>query len=90
MFQGVRAANKLPSHRVLSTNGNQGSHPTSGFFLPTSDGSKTAPVTMLLYHMLPTNQETTLSHKGPSTSGHNQHLRYETEEHVVHPTMGPE
>ncbi|GFW37719.1 hypothetical protein TNCV_4629241 [Trichonephila clavipes] len=78
MFQCITAANRLPNHRVLSTNGNQDFHPTLGIFPPTLDASETAPMTTLPCHILPTNQDT-LSHKGPSTC-HIQHLKYRKEE----------
>ncbi|GFX47045.1 hypothetical protein TNCV_316671 [Trichonephila clavipes] len=69
MFQCIRLANRVPTYRVFSTNGNQDPHPTSGVFPPTSDASETAPMTTPTCHILPTNQET-LSHKVSSTSGH--------------------
>ncbi|GFX37605.1 hypothetical protein TNCV_3201281 [Trichonephila clavipes] len=68
------------SSRVASSaNGNQDAPPSATFFPPTSDASETAPKTTPPCYILPTNQET-LSHKGPSTSGQNQHLRYGMEE----------
>ncbi|GFU41532.1 hypothetical protein TNCV_2792571 [Trichonephila clavipes] len=79
MFQSIRIANRVPTHRVLSTNGNQDSHPTSGFFPPTSDVSETSFTTTPPCHILSTNQET-LSHKRPSTSDNIQYLRYGMEE----------
>ncbi|GFU49498.1 hypothetical protein TNCV_1590471 [Trichonephila clavipes] len=58
MLQCIRAANRLPTYRVLSTNGNQDSHPTSGFFWSTLDTSETALMATPSCHILPTNQET--------------------------------
>ncbi|GFX33252.1 hypothetical protein TNCV_1796251 [Trichonephila clavipes] len=79
MFQCIRAANRVPTLRVLSANGNQDYQPTATRFPPTSDAFEAAPKTKPPCHILLTNQET-LSHKGTSTSGHNQHIRYGMEE----------
>ncbi|GFS97310.1 hypothetical protein TNCV_1824711 [Trichonephila clavipes] len=79
MFQCIRAANRVPTLRVLSANDNQDYQPTATCFPPTSEASETAPKTTPPCHILLTNKET-LSHKGPSTSGHNQHIRYGMEE----------
>ncbi|GFX67658.1 hypothetical protein TNCV_3934001 [Trichonephila clavipes] len=65
------AANRVPAPRVLSTNiyDNKDSHLTSGLFPPTSDTPRTVPGATPPCHIPPTNQKT-LSHQGPSTSGH--------------------
>ncbi|GFX20448.1 hypothetical protein TNCV_3488051 [Trichonephila clavipes] len=56
MFHCIRTANRVPTHRVFSTNNNQNSHPTSGVFPPTSDVSETASTTTPPCHILPPNQ----------------------------------
>ncbi|GFW93391.1 hypothetical protein TNCV_2605091 [Trichonephila clavipes] len=76
MFQCIRAANRVPTHRMFSAYDNQDYHPTSGVFPPTSHASETVPMTYPPCHILPTNQESP-SHKGPLISDHIQLIRYE-------------
>ncbi|GFV07827.1 hypothetical protein TNCV_305751 [Trichonephila clavipes] len=80
MFQSIRAANRVLTHRVFSTNDNLDSHPTSGVFPPTSDAYEIVPMTTPPCQIFPTNQETLSQHLDLSTSGHIQHLRYRMEE----------
>ncbi|GFS95125.1 hypothetical protein TNCV_2704791 [Trichonephila clavipes] len=61
MFQRISAANRVSAVRVLSTNDNKDSHPTSGLFQPTPHTSETAHIAMPPCHILPTNQKTLLS-----------------------------
>ncbi|GFX29135.1 RNase H domain-containing protein [Trichonephila clavipes] len=81
MFQYIRETNRVLTHRVISANGKQDSHPTSVVFPPTSDAFEAAPLTTPC-HILPTNQESHI-HKDPSTSGRIQIIRYGREERFV-------
>ncbi|GFX51826.1 hypothetical protein TNCV_5015281 [Trichonephila clavipes] len=79
MLKRIRAANRVPTLRVPSDNGNHDNKPFPRVFPPTSYASETVPITTPPCHILPTNQETPI-HKGPSTTGLIQTIRYGMEE----------